>query len=332
MFEALSKARSEVLPSRYWIELNKKNLRQLEESGYENFKRTLALNYFTSFARPFSETIRFLIQNLPPFSVIQAFFRTIVLKKHRGFSVPESLSYNFLTCLLWNFVLRNDPDRLLQRLDEPLEGNPPRLRLGGRLISQDLANSVLEYYSIRSGSRNETIGSVMELGAGYGRTAFVFLSLIPGLKYIVVDIPPALYISERYLTSQFPNKPAHRFREFHSYHEIQESFERAELVFLLPHQLDLLPDKVVDLFINISSLHEMRMDQIIHYFACIDRLARKWFYFKQWKESLIPFENVMIRERDYPIPKHWSLEFRRDCKIQAGFFEALFRVHKGSGE
>ncbi len=46
MFEALSEAPKEVLPSKYWIELNKENLKQLEDTGYENFKQTVALNYF----------------------------------------------------------------------------------------------------------------------------------------------------------------------------------------------------------------------------------------------------------------------------------------------
>ena len=47
MLQEIDRAPQEVLPSKYWVELNKKNLEQLQKSGLENFKRTLALNYFT---------------------------------------------------------------------------------------------------------------------------------------------------------------------------------------------------------------------------------------------------------------------------------------------
>lgn len=40
------------------------------------------------------------------------------------------------------------------------------------------------------------------------------------------------------------------------------------------HQLQALPHKSVDMFVNISSLHEMRMDQIRYYFAEAERLTR----------------------------------------------------------
>ncbi len=90
--------------------------------------------------------------------------------------------------------------------------------------------------------------------------------------------------------------------------------------------MELLPDKSVDLYINISSLHEMRMDQIRYYFDEIDRLARKYFYFKQWKKTIIPFENEAITEADYPIPEQWRLINRQQCKVQTYFFESLYEL------
>ena len=54
MFDEFEKFRPQILPSRYWVELNNKNLQQLAESGYENFKRTVARNYFTWIVHPLS--------------------------------------------------------------------------------------------------------------------------------------------------------------------------------------------------------------------------------------------------------------------------------------
>ena len=95
--------------------------------------------------------------------------------------------------------------------------------------------------------------SFAELGAGYGRLGYVVLEALPESKYTILDIPPALYLSQRYLTAFFPERPAFRFRPFRSYEAIAEEFEAASLRFLAPHQLELLPAKSFDYFVNISS-------------------------------------------------------------------------------
>ena len=74
----------------------------------------------------------------------------------------------------------------------------------------------------------------------------------------------------------------------------------AAIIFLTPNQLELLPDKSIDLFVNISSFHEMRMDQIKYYFGEIDRLTRRYFYFKQWKKLKFLSKTKRFRKPDLP--------------------------------
>lgn len=327
MFHALSNAPNEILPSKFWVELNNRNLTQLEEQGYENFKRTIALNYFTWLVSFSDEQIKYLRKNLGLLSVIKSTLRALLSGRHEYFSKKQSLEYNFLTNMLWEYVTKNDNERILDKLHEPTEGNPPKVYLHDKLISQDLANSVLEFKSImNSGVDKDNIQTVMELGAGYGRTAFVFLSLMPAIRYIIVDIPPALYIAQRYLSNQFPKKKIFKFRVFNNYAEINKELDNSDIAFFLPNQLELLPEKSTDIFINISSLHEMRPDQIEYYFSEIDRLTKKYFYFKQWKVSKIPFENIIIKENDYPVRKEWSRIYWMECKVQTNFFESLYDV------
>jgi len=61
LFNDLDQSPALYKPSKYWIELNKMNMNQLSMHGYECFKRTIALNYFT-FVRimPFDPQIVFL--------------------------------------------------------------------------------------------------------------------------------------------------------------------------------------------------------------------------------------------------------------------------------
>jgi putative sugar O-methyltransferase len=325
MFDEFPKFREEILPSKYWEELNRKNLRQISDNSYENFKRTVARNYFTFIVTPWNQQTRFLLRSLPLGQAVRIFVSAFFAPRHALFKWYQSIYYNLLTRLLWAYVERNDPEHLLDRVSEPLQGNPPRVRQGARLISQDLANSILEYRSVMNADVDETeVRTIMELGSGYGRTAYVYLTLHPDCRYILVDIPPALYICEKYLSDLFEDRKIFSFRPFERYEDIRKEYESADIVFLMPHQLELLPDKSVDLFINISSLHEMRIDQITYYFKVIEKLTRKYFYTKQWKKTTIPYENVIVRQADYPVDGNWRQIFSRECKVQNLFFEELY--------
>jgi putative sugar O-methyltransferase len=327
MFDEFPKYRKEVLPSKYWEELNRKNLQQLANSKYENFKRTIARNYFTWMINPFDEQLRYLMREAGAWRSMGVLFSALFAPRHEPLNRKHTLYYNTLTNLLWDYVTKNDSEDLLERLSEPREGNPPEVMRDGRLISQDLANSVLEYEAILHPELDRReVRTILELGSGYGRTAYVFLTLQHSCRYILVDIPPALYIAQRYLTTIFPERKIFSFRPFADFEQVRDEFTQANLIFLTPNQLELLPDKSVDLFVNISSLHEMRLDQIRYYFHEIDRLTRKYFYFKQWKETIIPFENEAITEADYPIPEYWRLIHRQQCRVQTYFFESLYEL------
>ncbi len=166
----------------------------------------------------------------------------------------------------------------------------------------------------------------MELGAGYGRTAFVFQHCLPAARYVVVDIPPALYVSQRYFSGQFQGRRVFKFRPFQRYADVQEEFESAQLAFLLPHQLEQLPANSVDLFINISSFHEMRPEQLNYYFRQVERLTNGYVYLKQWKKTTIPVDGIVLEEKDYPVPPRWRPIFWRECQVQTRFFEALIKT------
>jgi putative sugar O-methyltransferase len=327
MLAELENAPPEIKPSKFWQELNHKNIRQLEESGYDNFKRTVAQSYFTWLVSVRDPQMRNLLTLISPLKLPFVVLRSAFQQRHDYFTLKQSLWYNSLTFILWQYLLDHDQEKRADRLTEPEEGNPPRITWAGKLISQDLANSILEYKSImNAGIDRSKVHHIMELGSGYGRDGYVFLKLMPGVKYTFVDIPPALYMAERYISNQFQDRRMFKFRPFRSYSEIKDEYESAEIAFLEPHQLAFLPDKSVDLFINISSLHEMRHDQIAYYLQVIDRLTSGWFYMKEWQVSRNAVDNIVVRQEDYPIPEQWTKVYWRHCAVQIGFFEALLAL------
>jgi putative sugar O-methyltransferase len=322
--------------SKYWVELSNRNVEQLRTEGFENFKQTVAMNYFTFFAGLHEPYVQFLLKRLPITKVVLSSIRAAVSGKHKIFSKKQSLIYNFVSYLLWEYIARLGNKDILNRLSEPLEGNPLSCRFKGKEISQDLGHSILEFLSISKGVIDlSSLETIVELGAGYGRTAYVFMSMLPKVRYIVVDIPPALYISQRYLSSVFPEKKVFKFRPFKEISEVIQEFNGCQVAFLLPSQLGLLPLKTIDLFMAIDSLHEMRLEQIKKYFILIEALTKKYFYFKCWKTTKIPCDDVVLTEKNYPVKQEWNKIFWHDCdvlnlrtcfgneKVNTTYFEAL---------
>src|SRR6202035_3801334 len=87
MFSSIESGDVLARPSKYWVELNKMNLAQLQQRGYENFKRTIALNYFT-FVRilPWDAQFRFLLRLLPVHVNMSCLKRALFARKHDYFS------------------------------------------------------------------------------------------------------------------------------------------------------------------------------------------------------------------------------------------------------
>ena len=155
MFANLTAGDPRARPSRYWDELNKLNFAQLMNNGYENFKRTVALNYFTwTNLLPWDSQIIYLCRALPLSRVIRTGFRSLTAKSQNYFGVLDpikSIAYNFLTLLLWEYVFRLELAPETAMLNEPEEGNPPVVTpRPGMRVSQDLANSLIEFDLIRS--------------------------------------------------------------------------------------------------------------------------------------------------------------------------------------
>jgi len=309
-----------------WTIINRKNLDQLLYDGYRNFKRTIALNYFTFPLQADDPQIAALEARLSKAQRERCWKLAQRLPDDPGFALANQVHYRYSVLLLWSYARSRDELGCLDRLKEPLEGNPIIVPDRGDSASQDLANSVLEYYAIREGVSFESCKRVLEIGGGYGRDAYVIMSLHPKLQYVFVDIPPAVYIAQRYLSSIFEDRTIFNVREFESYDEVRSEIEAASLIFLLPHQLQKLPSDWCDLVINISSFGEMTREQIKYYYSQIDRLAPGHFFTKQWKHSKNPFDGIVIDEADYPVLPGWKKLYSRSCTVQSDFFEALYEI------
>jgi putative sugar O-methyltransferase len=330
-------------PSAFWTEMGEINERVLDWSGEANFKRTLNQNYFnfipTGPDDPRMLRMRRLMRHLAPTISAQyaiedpdcdptswiSCYPDYFIFKEPARAIKRELYREYLA-LMHEYALHRDRSRLLATLEEPELGNPIRVRRNGRLISQDIVNSVRERNSILAAMEaGSDIHFVLaELGAGYGRLGYLMLKTT-GCRYFVFDIPPALYLSQWYLTTLFPERRAFRFRRFGRFDEIESELSLADIAFFTANQLAKFPPGYFDVFATVSSVHEMRRDQISHYMALMGRTTKSVLYLKQQKDYVNPVDNLVIGKDDYPVPEGWLPSEERFDMINPGFFERVYR-------
>lgn len=310
--------------SNFWNGLNKWHIQQITELGFENFKQTVATNYFTwvvSLDNPYSYNLFKLVTNPTIGLIPEEFYR-----KYSFLTAEESIRYNTITFYFLNYIVNNiGAGSLLDQLEEPLIGNPPAVTYNGKRVSQDIFNSLLEYIPIAENCDLENIHTILEIGAGSGRTAFCFLTLHPNIKYVIADFTPALYISQTYLSMVFPDKKVMKFRPFVNFEEVEDEYNEADIVFIMPDQLAMIPDHSADLFLAIDCLHEMKTEQVVHYFKEADRLS-KYFYYKCWQQTEVPWDNVKHTISSYPVKPTWKQLFLEPCVVPSTFFHAIYQM------
>jgi len=164
---------------------------------------------------------------------------------------------------------------------------------------------------------------VAELGAGYGRLAYVFLAA-SSCRYLIFDVPPALYVSERYLAAALPEKRVFRFRSFARFGEIEAELKSADVAFFTPNQLALFPPGYFDVFVSISALHEMRRDQIEHFLRMMSTTTTRRIYLKNWSRWYNDTDGVSIDEQTFRLAPPWNMVLDRVDPVQDLFTERLY--------
>lgn len=328
-------------PSSFWNDLGSVNDAMIEELGLENFKRTVAQNYFNWLVvSPRDVQFRSVLRSFlrrpglqPLLNRMTApdLLRTTIRLEDR-IGPKELFVYKLFVGMLWEVAVRQDWSGISRHLEEPMAGSPIEIRRGGRLISQDLANSIREYHAILSlepalaGRRKR----VAELGAGYGRLGHVFQQ--DGFTgYHIFDIPPALHVSQWYLSGLYPSRRVFAFRHFDSFDEIRDELAQCDLAFFTPNQMELFPAGYFDIFVSISTLPEMSPAQVRHYLQMLGRLASSYVYLKQWSDWFNPADRVRYRKQDFDLDAAWTLSLDRQDMVQPLFFERLWRKRGTSG-
>jgi hypothetical protein len=232
-----------------WKEILVKQKNMLDAYGYEDFKRTLNIHW---------------AMNFHPLNFIG--------------DVDEEV------IAMWNLLYEKYPSEILDLFSEPLEGNPLVVKYRGRVVSYDLAMSLCEYFSIAERVDFNSIKTITEIGAGYGRMAFIVKKLHPHITYRLVDFRQTLDLQKRYLEKVIGLDGL----EFIEANEIHGKS---------------------DLIIAVDCLNEFQDEEINKYFEFIENNTN-YFYVSSPKNSL-------------EVPKSMEKLFSREHLLRADYFEEL---------
>jgi putative sugar O-methyltransferase len=251
---------------------------------------------------------------------------------NRTFSgpLPESRQvYRALLHMYFKYIRQFDDDGFLDRFEDPsIGGTDDQEILFGRAVSLDFLQSVEEAYLIRkswkmAGKPGEP-SIIVELGAGYGRLAFVMKKMLPDCSYIILDLPEALTCSQSWLSRVLPGEVV-LYNETETNDRFDfEYIRNGKVSFLLPHQIESIESDSVSVFVNVYSFAEMPKQSIDNYFKQLDRITWGVLFTKQRNHEVNREDNVDITEECYPIPSHWKLLSHSKTTLYDAFFQSSY--------
>lgn len=127
------------------------------------------------------------------------------------------------------------------------------------------------YHAMFSHFLDKKAKTYLEIGGGTGHLAS-FFHYYNKMKIVIIDIPETILYSSCYLRNIFPEAcillP----------HEVSnmslETIINNDFIFILPSQIDMLPENIFDLAVNVVSMQEMTLSQICKYFTLIQKTCR----------------------------------------------------------
>ena len=308
--------------STYWNALAKDHIKILSEKGIQNFKQTIEKHHYWGEGTINSELLKPIYKN----KILIDYEKSELSRKHDFCEIEESKEYNKSNLILLNFLINNNYQKYLEILEETSFGNPIIFNYKNKAYSFSLLNSILEIDILEKNINLNKVNEVLEIGAGSGRTCSSLLTLRKNLRYTVVDIPPALFISQSNLINVFKDKKIFKYRAFDKFSDIEKDFIASDIKFLSPEQLRLIPKKYYDLSIAIDCLHEMNKIQVEWYFNEFDRLSKNLFFKSQNSQWAI-FERNKYTIDNYPVKSAWSKILHEKCYIPNGYFQAIYKIN-----
>jgi len=233
-----------------------------------------------------------------------------VFQKHKQLNRYDSTSYNLVTAVFY-LRLQSLVDKYYNLINKGMfEKYSYNVDINEKKINQHFLYTIIEFEKISKILDIEKKNlHILEFGAGYGRTANLFLSLSSQVKYVIVDIPPSICVSYEEIKKNYPEKKVFNAIDINDHKLMSEALEKNDVILVFPHQLKYFKEKYFDLTLMIGVTLEMEPNDVKRYMSYVNVLSKN-LYMKVFKYSGLPFSFYKVyrhdSREDYFIGKDWK--------------------------
>jgi len=321
------------LVSNYWHTLNIENYKSLDKAGQKKGISLIARTCFYTFTDLHDAWIDGAIKNLSDIKDITV--NAQLFKKQNELTHRQSIFYNYLCFLLYYNLKRSNYFKFLSELQDKsyLGFNDPFVKIDNVNVTSDKIVSLQDCEQVKKAFNFDKIKTVLEIGAGSGRTSEAMMTINNNLKYVICDIPPAIYISYRRLKIAFPNKKISMLIDINDKNELQKNIKSNDISFVFSHQLKNIEKKFFDFVLAIDCIHEMDNKTIKYYFDTINDLTNN-FYFSVWNKTTVPHSKTLFNsgqrldfnKNDYNVPNNWKCIFKENLIFPSNFLSLGYKI------
>lgn len=155
------------------------------------------------------------------------------------------------------------------------------VNIDGKIYTDRFLNDLFKINFLKKNINFDDINTIVELGAGIGLLASVFLKLKKNVKYLIIDIPPTICFSSYFLKNLgFKVFDIENYKSFDEKTNInlKTIYKEYDVVCIPPWDLPRLDDFKFDLFVNVASFQEMEKDQVLNYLSKLNIYIKKFMY------------------------------------------------------
>ena len=307
MMEDMKKAPEIYKPGNFWMFYVEKIARELEKKDLNQFRnwicgpgsilsfgggRDLHGMKYGSNVHPFSDAFKkfdksFFVKYYNSFINKLAKFIPIL----GIFSFRSSIARNYFEDNLksqqksaWFISKLHDENNILDSIEDSKEGNPYGFINKNKFYTVSFLEEMMQIFFMEKYVKLKDLNVVLEIGAGIGLKASTFLKINPKITYIIIDIPPALYVSQQYLISQ--NYKVFTYNDAKKIKSLKEiNFNDFNVICLAPWMIDLIYKDSIDLFINVFSFQEMEPWLVKNYLDKALKFTKKHIYLLNLKKG-----------------------------------------------
>ncbi|MEJ7615974.1 MAG: putative sugar O-methyltransferase [Pyrinomonadaceae bacterium] len=233
------------------------------------------------------------------------------------------------------YAVRDGVDKLISRIEQKLErsidvpriGAPHGIEVAGTLVTSDSPEHI--YVAARASqlidlfldSDQSNCPKVVEIGAGYGGTAYWLLQLNRKISsYTIIDLPLVNVLQGYYLSKSLGEDQVSLYGE-----------DRKKIAVLPTHAIGVSYDAPFDLLLNENSMPEMPENAIAKYLAWAASNCRGLFYSYN-QEAYSCFDGVpqILVPEVVQLIGGYQLLTRSPSWLRRGYVEEVYRCPKAA--